>query len=308
MVNVSCRRWLWCLVCVWCAVVTISAQSFPKATGRVNDFANVIDPTTEAAIDQQIDQLEQKTSSEIAVATVKSLDGMSVEEYANKLFKQWGVGQAKDDNGVLVLVAPAEHKIRIEVGYGLEGVLPDGLAGEVIRDTFTPKFKSNDYSGGIKDGVNRLIGIVEKHEQAHTDTVVSMPYWMFIPVFGVFVLIGFTMLGIGIKTKTFIPALFGTLCGSFPLGISMLLTPLPSLFTLVPLAVFSIWAGRRLGGSSLLQKFRDSVTSPGGWSTGTTDSSDSSSSDSDSSSSSSSSSDSDFGGGSSGGGGASGSW
>ena len=78
---------------------------------------------------------------------------MSVEEYANRLFKEWGVGQAKQDNGVLVLVAPNEREMRIEVGYGLEGVLPDGLAGQIIRDDFTPRFRDNDYSGGIRDGV-----------------------------------------------------------------------------------------------------------------------------------------------------------
>src|SRR5689334_2397002 len=92
-------------------VIAVGAQSFPKPTGRVNDFANVIDPAVEAAIDQQLNSLEQKTSSEIAVATVASLDGMSVDEYANRLFKAWGVGQAKQDNGVLVLVAPNEREM-----------------------------------------------------------------------------------------------------------------------------------------------------------------------------------------------------
>ena len=82
-----------------------AAQSLPKPTGRVNDFANVIDAATEAEIDRELDGLEQRTSSEIAVATVSSLDGMSVEEYATRLFKEWGVGQAKQDNGVLVLAS-----------------------------------------------------------------------------------------------------------------------------------------------------------------------------------------------------------
>jgi uncharacterized protein len=93
--------------------VSAAAQNFPRPAGRISDFANVIDPAIEAELNQQIDQLEQKTSSEIAVATVASLDGMPVEEYANKLFKQWGIGQKGKDNGVLVLVAPTEHRIRI---------------------------------------------------------------------------------------------------------------------------------------------------------------------------------------------------
>jgi uncharacterized protein len=278
----------------------------------------VIDAATEAGIDRQLDQLEQKTSSEIAVATVSSLGNMSVEEYANKLFKQWGVGQAKQDNGVLVLVAPNDHKMRIEVGYGLEGVLPDGLAGEVIRDQFTPKFKSNDYSGGIKDGVNRLVQIVEKHEvltpeelarfntpnSDNSDNSAVTPFWVMTPFFGLFVGIGFGMLGVGIHTKTILPSLFGTILGGLPLGIAMLVWPGLSLLTLVPFAILAIWSGHKMAGSSIFENFRR-ATSSSGWTTGTVESS----SDSDSSSSSSSSSsDSDFGGGSSGGGGASGSW
>jgi uncharacterized protein len=300
-------------------LIPAAAQSFPKATGRVNDFANVIDANTEADIDRQLDLLEQKTSSEIAVATIKSLGDMSVEEYANKLFKEWGVGRAKQDNGVLVLVAPNDRKIRIEVGYGLEGVLPDGLAGEVIRDQFTPKFKSDDYSGGIKDGVDRLVQIVEKHQvltpeelarfnASNSSDSTTAPWWIFVPFLGLFIGIGFTMLGIGIATKTIFPLVFGALFGGLPLILALLLATMVSLFTVFPLAVFAIWFGNRMGRKSgVLNAFRKSATSASGWTMGTTESS-SSSSDSDSSSSSSSSSDSDYGGGSSGGGGASGSW
>ncbi len=140
------------------------AQTLPKATGRVNDFANVIDPAVEAEIDRRLDLLEQKTSSEIAVATIKSLDGMSSSDYANRLFKEWGVGQAKTDNGVLVVIAIDDRDMAIEVGYGLEGVLPDGLAGQIIRDDFTPRFRDGDYSGGIRNGVMRLADVVEKQQ------------------------------------------------------------------------------------------------------------------------------------------------
>ncbi len=298
--------------------VSLSAQTFPKPTGRINDFANVIDSATEADIDRQLDLLEQKTSSEIAVVTINSLGEMSVEEYANKLFKEWGIGQAKQDNGVLVLVAPNDRKMRVEVGYGLEGVLPDGLAGEVIRNRFTPKFKSNDYSGGIKDGVARIVQIVEKHQVLTPEELAKFnqsnsgnsgmtggAVFAMIPFFGLFVAIGFGMLGIGARTKTVFPLLFGGAFGGLPLLMSLLFLQWVGLFTLVPLAIAAVMLGYRLGGkSSMFEAFRNSATSStGGWTMGTTDSS-SSSSDSDSSSSSSS----DFGGGSSGGGGASGSW
>jgi uncharacterized protein len=292
-----------------------SAQSFPKATGRVNDFANVIDPATEAAIDRQLDQLEQKTSSEIAVATVESLNGMSVEEYANRLFKQWGVGQAKQDNGVLVVVAPNERDIRIEVGYGLEGVLPDGLAGQVIRDDFTPRFQEGDYSGGIRNGVSHLVEIVERHQvltpeelAKFNDSNDTIPYFIVIPFFGLFVTIGFGMLGIGLRTKTGFPVLFGSLFGGMPLLMSMAFIGRVALFTLVPWAIGMFVVGYRLGGrSSWRDAFRDTGKGSGGgsssgWTMGSTSGS------SGSSSSSSSGSSSSFGGGSSGGGGASGKW
>ena len=296
-------------------IAAVAAQSLPKATGRINDFANVIDAATEADIDRRLDQLEQQTSSEIAVATVESLNGIPVEEYANKLFKEWGIGQARQDNGVLVLIAPNDREMRIEVGYGLEGVLPDGLAGQVIRDDFTPRFRENDYSGGIRNGVTHLIDIVEKHQvltpeeiaKLNQDEGVTPPYWIIIPFFGLFVTIGFGMLGIGLRTKTGFPVLFGSLFGGMPLLMSLAFIGRVSLYTLVPWAIAMFIAGLRLGGKpSWRDAFRDSGGKGGsggsssGWTMGTSSSS--------GSSSSSSSSSSGFGGGSSGGGGASGRW
>lgn len=310
------RTSLFVTACLIFGASLAAAQTFPAPLGRVSDFADVIDPATEAAIDQQIDQLEQKTSSEIAVATVRSLDGMSVEEYANKLFKAWGIGQKKTDNGVLVLVAIDDRKMKIEVGYGLEGVLPDGLAGEVIRDQFTPRFKANDYSGGIQAGVTRLVDIVEKEHVLTADELAKFnagnassdaPYFIIIPFFGLFVTIGFGMLGIGLRTKTGFPVLFGSLFGGLPLLMSLAFGALISLATLFPWALACAIGGYRLGGRPRWKDaFRNSNSgSSGGWVMGTSGSSSSSGSSSDSSSSSSSS---DFGGGSSGGGGASGSW
>jgi uncharacterized protein len=300
--------------------LVLAAQSFPKASGRVNDFANVIDPAVEAALDQRIDQLEQQTSSEIAVATVPSLDGMEVEDYANKLFKEWGVGQASQDNGVLILVAPNERAMRIEVGYGLEAVLPDGLAGQIVREDFLPRFRDDDYSGGIRDGVTHVVEVVEKHQVLTAEDIARLndannaatsekvPYWIILPFFGLFVTIGFGMLGIGFRTKTIFPVLFGGLFGGMPLLMSLAFIGSVSLFTLVPWGLAMLLAGWRLGGRpSWASSFRDTGSGKGrsgGWTMGTSSGSSSGSHSSSSSSSSSSS----FGGGSSGGGGASGRW
>lgn len=295
-------------------VIALAAQTLPKASGRVSDFANVIDPATEAEIDRQLDALEQKTSSEIAIATVQSLDGLSVEEYANRLFKEWGVGQAKTDNGVLVLVAIDDRAMKIEVGYGLEGILPDGLAGQVIREQFTPRFRDGDYAGGMRDGVTRLVEIVEKQQVLTPDELAKfneggsddIPVFLLVPFFGLFVTIGFGMAGIGIRTKTGFPLLFGSFFGGMPLLMSLLLMAKVSLFTLMPWAAIMFGVGFWLGGrKGWRDAFRDSGKGgSGGSSSGWTMGSSSSSGGSSSSSGSSSS----FGGGSSGGGGASGRW
>lgn len=292
-----------------------SAQALPKPAGRITDLAGVIDPATETDLDRRIDRVEQQTSSEIAVATVASLNGMSIEEYANRLFREWGVGRAKQDNGVLVVVAPNEREMRIEVGYGLEGVLPDGLAGEVIREQFTPRFRDGDYSGGIRDGVGRVIEVVERHQVLTAEELAQfnegnsgddVPYWIAIPFFGLFVTIGFGMLGIGLRSKTGFPVLFGSFFGGMPLLMSMAVIGQLVFATLVPWAVAMFVVGYRLGGrKSWRDAFRNngkggSGGSSSGWTMGGSSSS--------GSSSGSSSSSSSFGGGSSGGGGASGRW
>jgi uncharacterized protein len=307
---------------LWLLGCGVFAQSLPKPTGRVNDFASVIDPSVESEIDSRLDRLEQETTSEIAVATVTSLDGMSVDEYASRLFKEWGVGQAKQDNGVLVLVAPNEREMRIEVGYGLEGVLPDGLAGQVIREQFTPRFRENDYSGGIRDGVTRLIDIVHTHQVLTPEQIAAlnepstdMPIYILIPFFSLFVGIGFFMLGAGVRTKTIFATGFGGFFGGMPLVMALLIAFVPAVLILAPFAAVMFILGRRYGSrpswiAGMRQETEREAGSPiHGWKMGATESSSrSGDSDSGSSNSSSSSSSSSFGGGSSGGGGASGRW
>ena len=292
----------------------LAQGSLPKPSGRVNDFAGVLDAPVEAEIDQLLADLERKTSSEVAVAIVTSLDGMPVEDYANRLFKAWGVGQAKEDNGVLVLVAPNEREMRIEVGYGLEGVLPDGLAGQIIREQFTPRFRDDDYPGGIRDGVRRIVEVVERHQVLTPEQLAQLdesssdepPPAILIPFLGLFVAIGFFMIGAGIRSKTVFPLLFGGMFGGMPLLLSLGIAFTLALLTLFPLALGMAVFGYRMGArASVRDSFRPKGKkgrSDGGWTMG------GGSSGSGSSSSSSSGSSSSFGGGSSGGGGASGKW
>ena len=290
------------------------AQTFPKPTGRVNDFANIIAPEVESELDARLASLENPTSHEVAVVTVPSLDGTTVEDYANRLFKQWGIGQEGKDNGVLILVAPNERELRIEVGYGLEGILPDGLAGQVRDNEMLPRFRDNDYSGGIRAGTLRVSDIVEKEQvmtpeeiAALNDGSADIPVWFIVPFFGLFVGIGFLMIGAGIRTKTGFPLIFGSLFGGMPMLMGLGLAYTVGLFTLLPLAIIMLYVGYRLGArQSWKDAFRNSGKgggrgSSGGWTMG-------GSSGSSGSGSSSGGSSSSFGGGSSGGGGASGKW
>jgi uncharacterized protein len=173
------------------ALPAVVRADFPKPSGPINDFASVLDEATERELLALVTSVEDQTTSEIAVVTVPSLNGMSVEEYANKLFAEWGIGQKDKDNGVLVLVAPSERKIRIEVGYGLEPILPDGLAGSIIRDQFIPAFKNRDYQTGVLDGVRRIAAVIRS---GHVVTADERQAWSSAPPTPVIVLPGWIML------------------------------------------------------------------------------------------------------------------
>lgn len=312
------HRWrLAAVLAVGLLAVPAAQARFPKPQGYVNDFARVLDGETRAALDERLRAVEKKTSAEVVLATVTSLDGMSVEEYANRMFAEWGVGKKKQDNGVLVVVAPSEREMRIEVGYGLEGILPDGLAGQVIRESFIPRFRDDDYAGGVRAGMLRVAAIVEaRHvltdeERAALDGDGSsdLPLWALLPFLGIFVAVGGLAIGVGLSAKVFFLLIFGGLF-LIPLLIGLALAFLPALSTLVPLAVGMAVFGFRMGRRPSWRadaRGGSAAKTGSGWIMGGSGSS-SSGSGSDWGSGGSSSSGGSFGGGSSGGGGASGRW
>jgi uncharacterized protein len=140
--------------------LAMAALDFPPLTGRVVDQAGVINAQTRTDLETKLKDLEDKSSIQLVVATVKSLQGGDVETYANQLFRFWKLGEAQKNNGVLLLVAPAEHKVRIEVGYGLEGTLTDALSSVIIQSAILPAFKTGDFSGGIARGVDGIISVL----------------------------------------------------------------------------------------------------------------------------------------------------
>lgn len=142
---------------------SLSWGKFPKPAGYVNDFANILDPEWERRIDSLISDLESKTTAEISVVTVENLSPYStVEEYAEALFSEWKIGKAKEDNGVLILVSIKERKIRIETGYGIEPIIPDGMAGEIIRNEIAPGFKAEKYGEGLYRGTYAIAERIAK--------------------------------------------------------------------------------------------------------------------------------------------------
>jgi uncharacterized protein len=142
------------------ALLTAAFAAFPSLGGRVVDQAAIIPAATRATIEQKLADLEAKSGIQFVVATVSSLDGQEIEPYANQLFRHWRLGEAQKNNGVLLLIAPKERRVRIEVGYGLEGALTDALAKVIIVNAITPRFKAGDFGGGALRGVEDVITVL----------------------------------------------------------------------------------------------------------------------------------------------------
>jgi len=246
----------------------------------VVDQAGILNADIRGDLADKSKDLEEKSGIQLVVATVTSLQGSDIETYANELFRTWKLGQAQKNNGVLLLVAPNERKVRIEVGYGLEGALTDAVASVIISSAIVPRFKNGDFPGGIERGVGGILDVLGGDTadwQPQTVVRDNDPsvLWALIPIilsFGFVFVVHF--IGIGVR-RLYLGLRYGD------------------------------WHPARAGHYVKRGK-RLVFVSDSGWSSSSSSSGSSWSSDS----SSSSSSDSDFsgGGGSSGGGGASGSW
>jgi uncharacterized protein len=142
------------------AIAVASTLALPALTGRIVDRANIIPADTRNELEQKLVDLETKSGIQLVVATVTSLEGQEIEPYANELFRTWKLGEKTKNNGVLLLVAPSERRVRIEVGYGLEGTLTDALSKVIITNAITPRFKTGDFGGGISRGVDDIITVL----------------------------------------------------------------------------------------------------------------------------------------------------
>lgn len=149
--------WLLPLVCATAWAAPGAAQSFPKFTGYVVDAANVLPPDAEAQLTAKLDALFRDTKRQLVVATVPDLQGYPIEDYGYRLGRAWGVGLRDVNNGAILLVAPNERKVRVEVGYGLEPVLTDAFSGRVIAEQIVPRFRAGDLPGGVSAGTDALV-------------------------------------------------------------------------------------------------------------------------------------------------------
>ncbi len=152
-------RWGWLLrlAAVLLCANAAEAQTFPPLTGRVVDAAHVLPANVVAQLDQQLAALQTQSQRQLVVATIPDLQGYDIEDYGYRLGRAWGLGDKKRNDGIVLIVAPKEHKVRIEVGYGLEPTVTDGLSEVIIQNVMLPKFKANDIPGGIQAGAAALI-------------------------------------------------------------------------------------------------------------------------------------------------------
>ena len=152
----------------------ILAKTYPSPQGHVSDFANIISDPIKLDLEETLSTYEASSSHEIAVVTLESLDNDVIENVAVSIFEQWGIGKKDQDNGVLLLIAPNDRELKIEVGYGLEPILTDSRAGTIIREKITPEFKKDDYNAGIVNGVNAIITVLDKDPTAF-DNITPTP-------------------------------------------------------------------------------------------------------------------------------------
>ena len=147
-------------IALLCTIGAASTLNLPALSGRVVDQANIIPADTLGAITGKLVDLESKSGIQLVVATISSLEGQEIEPYANELFRTWKLGEKAKNNGVLLLVAPTEHRVRIEVGYGLEGTLTDALSKVIITNAIAPRFKTGDFGDGVSRGVDDIITVL----------------------------------------------------------------------------------------------------------------------------------------------------
>ena len=142
------------------ATVAIAQTQFPDLTGRIVDEANLLSPENKAIVDEMLRKHEVETSNQVVVVTLQSLQNRAIKDFGAELGRHWGIGQTNKDNGVLLIIAPNERQVRIEVGVGLEGILTHTRASMIIQNQIIPPFRSGDRTKGVVDGVEEILDVL----------------------------------------------------------------------------------------------------------------------------------------------------
>ncbi len=209
-------------------------------TGNVNDFANVLSSADRADLESRCLNLRKKTGASLVIVTIDSLQGGNIDDFANKLFNQWGIGQRGKDNGLLLLVAVRDHKFRIEVGYGLEPIIPDALGLRILNEELPDRFRQARYADGLRPAVDRLTQLVERGQSAALTHIVQ-PYATRDLVM---VLCCVFAIGLGLGSKVSSLCLLSILvCFMY---FSTFISSVPPLL-LIPMAIVPVWLGCAVG-------------------------------------------------------------
>jgi uncharacterized protein len=167
------------------AVFIYGVPVFPKLSGRVVDRAGILSQKTIKYLSEKLANFEKKTTNQVVVVTLKSLQGYSISDFGYQLGRHWGIGQKKRDNGVLLIIAPKEKKVRIEVGYGLEGTLTDALSSIIIQNKILPYFRKSDFNQGVISGINAILSTIKgtykpKKEVTKKENFIPLIFFIFI--------------------------------------------------------------------------------------------------------------------------------
>jgi uncharacterized protein len=212
---------------------TVWALEVPSLKGRVNDDAGMLSPATRQSLERNLEALERTETTQIVVLTVTSLAGDSLEAFSLRVVEQWQIGQKDFDNGVLLLIVQRDRKLRIEVGYGLEGRLTDLVAGRIIRNVMVPRFRAGQFDQGVLDGVNAIIAAVKGEFETAAAPAPQRPpgagprHGMFGFILALFVLhvLGRLRRSLGILAGGFMVPIVGSAVLGFSLPLFLVLIP-----------------------------------------------------------------------------------
>src|SRR5262245_50447906 len=250
-----------CLAICTCFAVRIAQAQLPtdrllnslQPTADVNDFASSLTPAQRDALEERCKQVREKTGAQLAVVTLKSLEGGQIDDFAVKLFARWGIGQKDKKNGVLLLVAIQDRKARIEVGYGLEPILPDALAGRILNEQLFPAFRQQRYADGLVAAVERIAAIVEKNEPtpANLRQPAGNPLVPIVIMLSIFLAAGSYFLGAALAQRIGGLVPFSLLFIAVPFLIGLAIASPWAPIVHVPLGLIVGWLGWKVGKDQL---------------------------------------------------------